>query len=96
MSRNYELLQQAQFGIGIARTFEKQENATAAEGLIGTPQGFSSLEPAVREEVLKLVERLFLAGEKLRPELSCLRQLKQTSSAIGSARSLHSYWQRAF
>ena len=69
MSKNYELLQQAEFGLGAAPTFTTGENAVAVENLaLATPQDLSTLEPVLREEALKLVQRLFLTGDKAAPK----------------------------
>lgn len=69
MSKNYELLQQAEFGLGATPTFTTGENAVAVKSLAPTTQqDLASLEPVVREEALKLVQRLFLTGDKAAPK----------------------------
>ena len=68
MSKNYELLQQAEFGLGAAPTFASPENAVVTESLVPSTQELASLEPAVREEALKLVQRLFLTSDKAAPK----------------------------
>ncbi len=68
MSKNYELLQ-AEFGLGSAPTFTIREQGVAAENVApATSQVLSSLEPAVREEALKLVQRLFLTPDLAAPK----------------------------
>jgi polysaccharide biosynthesis transport protein len=58
MSKNYELLQQAEFGLGAAPTFTTR---VVAEDLAPVaPQTLPSLDPTIREEALKLVQRVFL------------------------------------
>lgn len=69
MSKNFELLQQAEFGLGAAATLTTAEAPVAAENLTSaTSQVLSSLEPVVREEALKLVQRLFLTPGKTGPK----------------------------
>jgi Mrp family chromosome partitioning ATPase len=69
VSKNYDLLQQAEFGLGAAPTFATGENAVAVENVApATPQDLSSLEPVLREEALKLVQRVFLTGDKAAPK----------------------------
>ena len=68
MSKNFELLQRAEFGFGAAPTFAAgvgtapedvtQANAGTAE------EGLSCLVPEVREEAFKLVQRLFLIPQQ--------------------------------
>jgi Mrp family chromosome partitioning ATPase len=65
MSKNYELLQQVEFGLGATNTFVPGERPVAAERIFpATSEALASVEPLVREEALKLVQRLFLAPEK--------------------------------
>lgn len=69
MSKNYELLQQAGFGLGTARTSPKGERSVAAEFVRpGSSEILTSLDPVVREETLKLVQRLFLTSEEVAPK----------------------------
>lgn len=69
MSKNYELLQQAGFGLGTARTSPREERAVAAESVRpGSSEILTSLDPVVREETLKLVQRLFLTSEEVAPK----------------------------
>lgn len=68
MSKNYELLQQAGFGLGTARISTKEEKSVAAEYVTPTSSRVNSLESAVREETLKLVQRLFLTPEDVAPK----------------------------
>jgi Mrp family chromosome partitioning ATPase len=69
MSKNYELLQQAEFGLGNAPTFTTGEKSIAGANLPqATSDVLSSLEPVVREEALKLVQRLFLTADKAAPK----------------------------
>jgi Mrp family chromosome partitioning ATPase len=62
MSKNYELLQQVEFGLGSASTFAIRDNA-APEEVSASPATAPSLEPTVREETLKLVQRVFLTND---------------------------------
>jgi polysaccharide biosynthesis transport protein len=69
MSKNYELLQQAEFGLGATPAFTTEEQTATAENLApATSQVLSCLDPVVREEALKLVQRLFLAPDKAAPK----------------------------
>lgn len=69
MSKNYELLQQAGFGLGTARTSTREERSVAAESVrSGSSEILTSLDPVVREETLKLVQRLFLTSEEVAPK----------------------------
>jgi Mrp family chromosome partitioning ATPase len=69
VSKNYELLQRAEFGLGATPMFATPKNAVLAESLApSTSQEFASLEPVVREEALKLVQRLFLTADKTAPK----------------------------
>lgn len=69
MSKNYELLREAGFSLGTTPTFTTGENAVAAENVAQeTSQVLSSLEPVVREEALKLVQRLFLSPDQTAPK----------------------------
>jgi hypothetical protein len=68
MSKNYELLQQAGFGFGTASTPTVSEKSVAAEhATAASPDVLASLEPVVREETLKLVQRLFLIPQEIAP-----------------------------
>jgi Mrp family chromosome partitioning ATPase len=69
VSKNYDLLQQAEFGLGTGPTLTTRENAVSLQNLaVATPQDLSSLEPVLHEEGLKLVQRLFLTGDKAAPK----------------------------
>src|SRR5215467_4473790 len=69
MSKNYELLQQAGFGLGAARTSATRERSVAAECVTpASSEVLTLLDPVVREETLKLVQRLFLAPEGVAPK----------------------------
>jgi succinoglycan biosynthesis transport protein ExoP len=66
MSKNFELLQRAEIGIGdsltdVIGTEEKKETQTTAEAT-------TVVEPAAREESLKLVQRLFLTQGQTSPK----------------------------
>lgn len=62
MSKNYELLQQANFGLGNPPAFAVEEtSAISDKALSASAQVLSFLEPVAREEVLKLVQHLFLS-----------------------------------
>jgi receptor protein-tyrosine kinase len=69
MSKNFQLLQQAGFGLGAAETFTPRERNAKAE-YVTSPKSEvpASLEPAVRDEALKLVQRLFLSTEEVAPK----------------------------
>lgn len=71
MSKNYELLQQAEFGLGAAPTFVTPDRAVVAKDIApAASQTPSSLEPTVREETLKLVQRVFLThGQTAAPRV---------------------------
>jgi Mrp family chromosome partitioning ATPase len=68
MSKNYELLQRADFGLGVAPAFATGTSTAAAESvtpaIAGTAEVLSTLVPEVREEALKLVQRLFLIPQQ--------------------------------
>src|SRR5262245_13609253 len=65
LSKNYELLQQTGFGLGMARASTKEERSVAAEYVpSASPEVLTSLEPVVCEETLKLAQRLFLTSEE--------------------------------
>jgi Mrp family chromosome partitioning ATPase len=68
MSRNYELLQQVEFGLGATPALTKGQDEVAAQQLAPFSQALSSLEPAVREEAQKLVQFLFLNSDKVAPK----------------------------
>lgn len=68
MSKNYELLQQAGFGLGTAPMYTKEARSVAAEYVTPASSRVNSLESAVREETLKLVQRLFLAPQDVAPK----------------------------
>jgi hypothetical protein len=69
MSKNYELLQQAGFALGTARTSTTEERSAAAEDVTSaSSEVLDSLIPIVREETLKLVQRLFLTPEEIAPK----------------------------
>jgi Mrp family chromosome partitioning ATPase len=60
MSKNYELLQQAEFGLGAAPTFTTTVVAEEVAPAVPQTKALPSVEPTVREETLKLVQRVFL------------------------------------
>ena len=72
MSRNFELLQRAELGLGGAPTFTTSVSVDAPEQVTpvttGTAEVLSSLVPEVREEALKLVQRLFLIPQQPSPK----------------------------
>ena len=69
MSKNYELLQQTGFGFGATRTSTREERSVAAESVrSGSSEILTSMDPVVREETLKLVQRLFLTSEEVAPK----------------------------
>jgi len=69
MSKNYELLQQAGFGLGTAATSTIGERSVEAEYVApASPDVLTSLEPVVREETLKLLQRLFLIHQEIAPK----------------------------
>ena len=71
MSKNYELLQQAGFGLGTASTPITTERSVAAEHehvTSASPDDLTSLDAIVREETLKLVQRLFLIPQEIAPK----------------------------
>jgi len=66
VSKNYELLQQARFGLGTAPTSTREDRSFAPEYVRSASSDvLASLEPVVREETLKLVQRLFLSPEEV-------------------------------
>jgi Mrp family chromosome partitioning ATPase len=68
MSKNYELLQQAEFGLGVAPTLTTGEDIASRDSAPSTSRALSSLEPTVREEAQKLVQRLFFASDRTAPK----------------------------
>jgi len=70
MSKNYELLQQADFGIGVA-TFRTgtsaAEESVGARETVEVAQVLPKVEPEAREEAFKLVQRLFLIPQEKSP-----------------------------
>jgi Mrp family chromosome partitioning ATPase len=68
VSKNYELLRQAGFGLGTAPMYTKEAKSIAAEYVTPASSQVNSLESAVREETLKLVQRLFLAPQDVAPK----------------------------
>ena len=69
MSKNFELLQQAGFGFGTPRTSAEKARSVAKEYVVpGRSEVPTAFEPAVREEMLKLVQRLFLTPEEVAPK----------------------------
>src|SRR5262249_46088288 len=69
MSKNFELLQQAGFAVATARKSATAERSVAAEHAVPTSsEVLTSLDSAVREETLKLVQRLFLTTEEVTPK----------------------------
>jgi Mrp family chromosome partitioning ATPase len=72
MSRNYELLQQAEFGLGATPNFVTTDSAVVVEDLAPAAPRTPPLpvEPTIREEALRLVQRVFLAeGEAAAPRV---------------------------
>lgn len=68
MSRNYELLQGMDFLTGRARTRTAEETTVVAERIAPAPSStLSSVEPVAREEVMKIVQRLFLIPQQNAP-----------------------------
>jgi Mrp family chromosome partitioning ATPase len=69
MSKNFELLQQAGLSFDTVQTSTTGERNVAAEHIApASSEVLTSLEPAVREEMLKLVQRLFLSPEDVAPK----------------------------
>jgi hypothetical protein len=69
MSKNYELLQQAQFGIGPVPTITTSEQSVPEQSIASVvPKVCSISELVVREEALKLVQRLFLSPDQSAPK----------------------------
>ena len=69
MSKNFELLRQTGFGLGTAPTPRTREGSAAAEHVpSASSEVLTSLERAVREETLKLAQRLFLTREEVAPK----------------------------
>jgi len=65
VSKNYELLQQADFGLGSAREWATESRpATPQEAVDALSQDVSFVEPTLREEALKLLQRLFLDSKQ--------------------------------
>lgn len=69
MSKNYELLQQAEFGLGAAPTFTTSVVAEELAPAAPQTKALPSLEPTVREETLKLVQRVFLTSGSAAPKV---------------------------
>lgn len=65
MSKNFELLQQAGFVIGAASVPETETRSVEDHAAPGSSDVLTSLDPAVREETLKLVQRLFLVPREV-------------------------------
>ena len=69
MSKNYELLQQAGFGLGTAQTSAREVRSVEAEHVpSATSEVLTSSESLVREETFKLVQRLFLTPTEVAPK----------------------------
>ena len=68
MSKDNELSQLAGFGLGTVRMSAKEEKSVAAEYVTPASSRVTSLESAVREETLKLVQRLFLTPDEVAPK----------------------------
>jgi Mrp family chromosome partitioning ATPase len=69
MSKNYELLQQVEFGLSATPALTTGQDGVAALDLAApASRALSSLEPAVREEAQKLVQFLFLGCHKAAPK----------------------------
>jgi succinoglycan biosynthesis transport protein ExoP len=71
MSKNFELLQRAAFSVGAAPAFTPEVSVSPEESvtpaITGTAEVLSTLVPEVREEGLKLVQRLFLMPQQPSP-----------------------------
>jgi len=71
MSKNYELLQQADFGLGLAPPTIAETSAAKEtgdlRGRVDVAEILPGLEPGVREEAFKLVQRLFLIPQETSP-----------------------------
>jgi Mrp family chromosome partitioning ATPase len=69
MSKNYELTQQPEIGLGAAlETTRAGIGAATKKKSMSTSQGITQVEPPVREELLKLVQRLFLTPGQVAPK----------------------------
>jgi len=68
MSKNYELLQQAEFGLAVTPIVATGERTTSPAVATSTAEDLSGLDPAVREEAQKLVQRLFIVPGKTAPK----------------------------
>src|SRR5262249_26830752 len=69
MSKNYELLQQIGLGFAAGRRSASAEQSAASDYVASvSSEVLASLAPAVREETLKLVQRLFLTPEQVAPK----------------------------
>jgi Mrp family chromosome partitioning ATPase len=83
MSKNFELLQQVEFGLGVAPATTAGADVAAPYLAPPTSQSLSSLEPTVREEAQKLVQRLFFASEKNAPKAVVFAGIDES---VGSTR----------
>jgi Mrp family chromosome partitioning ATPase len=69
MSKNYELMQQAEVGFGVALEATSAEVGAATKSKSAeTTEGITQVQPSVREELLKLVHRLFLTPGQAPPK----------------------------
>ena len=69
MSKNFELMQQAEIGVGSASALTNVGIATDLRNRESTiPAAVTAIESVVREESLKLVQRLFLSAKKPSPK----------------------------
>lgn len=85
MSKNFELLQRAEFNLGAAPAV-KSEGSVGAEASVtpavaGAAEVLSTLVPEVREEALKLVQRLFLIPQQPAPKAVVFAGVEENSSS---------------
>jgi len=81
MSKNFELLQRAEFNLGTAPTVQTEgsanENVTPA---VRAAEVVSSLVPEVRDEALKLVQKLFVIPQQAAPKAVVFAAVDGSSS----------------
>jgi Mrp family chromosome partitioning ATPase len=70
MSKNYDLLQQAELGLPNVAVFPAtaQNSREAASRVVSSNSAPAHIDPSVREETLKLVQRLFLSPDSAVPK----------------------------
>jgi Mrp family chromosome partitioning ATPase len=69
MSKDYELMRAADIGFGAALGARSAEIGSATKTRsAATTEGIAQLEPSIREELLKLVQRLFLTPGQAPPK----------------------------